>query len=124
MTSPDIPALRKAVAGAALTTPGVAGLHSGLAHRLAHAWTETTGRPSPPETGVRAEHAAGGSGWHIEVRCLLSEGHRALDVARSVRSGVRSAVLAHLTERSLVEPVTVTVTVTRIIASPTALQES
>ncbi|PZG90156.1 hypothetical protein C1I97_30755 [Streptomyces sp. NTH33] len=113
------PGPRAAAAGAALSVPGVAGLHPGLAHRLAQAtaraWPDAAERLSPSEAGVRADRAADGSGWQVEVRCLVFEGHRPLDVARNVRSRVRSAVLAHLTAHGLAEPLTVTVTVARIV---------
>lgn len=120
MTSPATPTLRSVAAQAALTVPGVAGLQSGLAHRLAraatHAWPQTAARAAQPEAGVRAGRAPDGSGWHVDVRCVLSEGHRALDVAREVRSRVHSAARAHLREHHVTDAVTVTVTVTGIIA--------
>ncbi len=128
MAASHAPSPRTAAAYAALSVPGVAGLHPGLAHRLAqataHAWPDTDERLSLSEAGVRADRAADGSGWQVEVRCLVSEGHRPLDVSRNVRSRVRSAVLAHLTAHGLAEPLTVTVTVTRIIIPAGARTEA
>lgn len=72
----------------------------------------------PPEAGIRADRAPDGSGWRIEVRCVLAEGHRALDTARNVHDRVRTAVTSHLATHGVVEPVTVSVTVTRIAARP------
>lgn len=119
MAAPHAPSPLRAAADAALSAPGVAGLHPRLTHRLAQAtsraWPDTAEWLSPSETGVRADRAADGSGWRVEVRCLVSEDHRPLDVARDVRSRVRSAVLAHLTAHGRTEPLTVTVTVTRIV---------
>ncbi|MFF7974353.1 hypothetical protein [Streptomyces sp. NPDC007905] len=120
MTSPASLILRSAAAQAALTVPGVAGLQPGLAHRLAraaaHTWSQTAARPTPPEADVRADRSPDGSGWHVDIRCILYEGHRALDVAREVRSRVHSAAQAHLSEERLTGPITVTVTVTGVIA--------
>ncbi|MGW7426803.1 hypothetical protein ACWGJB_43640 [Streptomyces sp. NPDC054813] len=104
-------------AEAALAVPGVTGLQPRLAQRLAAAAaptrTSTASHRTTPEAGVRAERAPEGSGWHIEVRCALAEGRRALDVARNVHGRVRTAVISHLATQ---EPVSVTVTVTRIVA--------
>ncbi|MBW8798155.1 MAG: hypothetical protein JF597_32575 [Streptomyces sp.] len=107
-------------AEAALAVPGVAGLQPRLAHRLAAAALPTrpgtTAAHTPPEAGVRADRAPDGSGWHVEVRCILAEGHRALDTARSVHDRVQAAVVSHLAAHGAPEAVTVTVTVTRIVA--------
>jgi uncharacterized alkaline shock family protein YloU len=115
MTTVDPTTLLGVAAEAALTVPGVSTLQPRLAHRLAAAAASTRTQPAsrrpPPEAGVRAERAPDGSGWHIEVRCALAEGRRALDVARNVHGRVRTAVVSRLAAR---EPVTVTVTVTRI----------
>ena len=100
-------------AEAALAVPGVAGLHPRLAQRLAAA-ARTAWQAVSPETGVRAVRAPDGTGWHIEVRCVLAEGHRALDIARNVHDRVRTAVLSHLATQDAPEPVTVAVTVIRI----------
>ncbi|MEU2228453.1 hypothetical protein [Streptomyces sp. NPDC018347] len=105
-------------AEAALAVPGVTGLQPRLSRRLAAAAaptpTDATPHGTSPEAGVRADRAPGGSGWHIEVRCVLAEGRRALDVARNVHDRVGAAVNSHLTALDAVEPVTVEVTVTRI----------
>ncbi|WP_316778674.1 Asp23/Gls24 family envelope stress response protein [Streptomyces sasae] len=117
MTTVDPTALLGVAAEAALGVPGVTGLQPRLAHRLAAAAAPTRTHPvshrTPPEAGVRAERAPDGPGWHIEVRCVLDEGRRALDVARTVHGRVRTAVISRL---AAPEPVTVTVTVTRIAA--------
>ncbi|MFE9168298.1 hypothetical protein ACFYNZ_02025 [Streptomyces kebangsaanensis] len=109
---------------AALAVPGVAGLQPRLSHRLAAAAaptrTDTAPHRTSPEAGIRADRAPDGSGWHIEVRCVLAEGQRALDTARSVHDRVEAAVLSHLAAPGALEAtaVTVTVTVTRIEAGP------
>ncbi|TFV34419.1 Asp23/Gls24 family envelope stress response protein [Streptomyces sp. T1317-0309] len=109
-------------AEAALAVPGVAGLQPRLAHRLAAAASptrpETTAERIPPEAGVRTDQVPDGSGWHIEVRCILTEGHRAVDTARNVHDQVRAAVLSYLAAHGapVAVTVTVTVTVTRIAA--------
>ncbi|MFI5672877.1 hypothetical protein [Streptomyces sp. NPDC051704] len=112
--------LLSVAAEAALTVPGVAGLQPRLAQRLAAAAAPTspltTPHHTPPEAGIRADRAPDGSGWHLEVRCVLAESHRALDTARNVHDRVRSAVISHLSTHGAAEPVTVTVTVTRIAA--------
>jgi hypothetical protein len=108
-------------AEAALAIPGVAGLHSRLAHRLAAAAaptrTDTTPHLTSREAGIRADRAPDGSGWRIEVRCVLAEGRRALDIARIVHDRVGAAVVSHLTALGVAERVTVEVTVTRIVTA-------
>ncbi|MEU7299914.1 hypothetical protein [Streptomyces sp. NPDC007206] len=120
MTATGTTALLGVAAEAALTVPGVTGLQPRLAHRLAAVaaptWANTTPHRAPPDAGVRADRAPGGSGWHIEVRCVLTEGRRALDIARNVHDRVAAAVIAHLATRGVAEPVTVAVTVTGIAA--------
>ncbi|MEU6592406.1 hypothetical protein ABZ923_24790 [Streptomyces sp. NPDC046881] len=105
-------------AEAALAVPGVTGLQPPLSRRLAAAaapsLTDTTPYHTPPEAGIRADRAPGGSGWHIEVRCTLAAGRRALDVAQNVHDRVGAAVITHLAAFDAVERVTVGVTVTRI----------
>ena len=105
---------------AALAVPGVAGLQPRLSHRLAAAAaptrTDTAPHRTSPEAGIRADRAPDGSGWHIEVRCVLAEGQRALDTARSVHDRVEAAVLSRLAALGVAERVTVAVTVTRITA--------
>jgi len=120
MTVTGTPALLGAAAEAALAVPGVAGLQPRLAHRLAAAaaptGANTTPHRTPPEAGVRADRAPDGSGWHIEVRCVMTEGRRALDIARNVHDRVAATVMAHLAAHGVAEPVTVAVTVTGIAA--------
>ncbi|MFD9659961.1 hypothetical protein, partial [Streptomyces mirabilis] len=114
------PTLLGVAAEAALAVPGVAGLQPRLAHCLAAAaaptWTDTAAHRMPPEAGIRADRAPDGSGWRIEVRCVLAEGQRALDIARNVHDRVGAAVIAHLATHGVAEPVTIAVTVTRIAA--------
>lgn len=107
-------------AEAALAVPGVAGLQPRLAHRLAAAATlsrtDTTPHRASREAGIRADRAPDGSGWHVEVRCVLAAGQRALDIARNVHDRVEAAVVSYLAAHGVVERVTVEVTVTRIAA--------
>ncbi|MFE9847007.1 hypothetical protein [Streptomyces goshikiensis] len=120
MTTADTASLLNVAAEAALAIPGVAGLQPRFANRLAAATAPT--RPGttpphmPPEAGIRADRAQDGSGWHIEVRCVLTESHPALDIAGHVHDRVRTAVSSHLATQGAAEPVTATVTVTRIVA--------
>ncbi|MBZ9638283.1 Asp23/Gls24 family envelope stress response protein [Streptomyces sp. PSKA30] len=113
----DATAVRQAVAEAALAVPGVVSLQPTLASRLAGAaarvWPNATSL-SRPGSGVRAEPAPDDSGWHVEVRCVLGEGHRAVDVAREVHDEARSALVVLLAAHGSPESVTVTVTVTNI----------
>ncbi|MFJ4523695.1 hypothetical protein ACIP4Y_22510 [Streptomyces sp. NPDC088810] len=105
-------------AEAALAVPGVAGLHPRLSHRLAAVAaptrTDAAQLRTSPEAGIRAARAPDGSGWQIEVRCVLAEGRRALDVAQNVHDRVGAAVVSHLAALDAVQPVAVEVTVTRI----------
>ncbi|MFD9006559.1 hypothetical protein ACFV0T_37385 [Streptomyces sp. NPDC059582] len=118
MTTVRTTTVLSVAAEAALTVPGVAGLQPRLAHRLAAAVTptgaDTTPHRTPPEAGVRADRAPDGSGWRIEVRCVLAEGPRTLDTARNVHDRVEAAVISHLAALDAAERVTVAVTVTRI----------
>jgi hypothetical protein len=122
MTATGTTTLVGAAAEAALAVPGVAGLHPRLVHCLAAAATstrtDTAPHRMPPEAGIRADRAPDGSGWRIEVRCVLAGGHRTLDTARTVHDRVRTAATSHLATHGVVEPVTVSVTVTRIAARP------
>ncbi|MEV4452431.1 MULTISPECIES: Asp23/Gls24 family envelope stress response protein [Streptomyces] len=124
MTATGTPTLLGVAAEAALAVPGVAGLQPRLAHCLAAAAaatrTDTAPHRMPPEAGIRADRAPDGSGWRIEVRCVLAEGYRALDTARSVHERVRTAVSSHPATHDVAKPVTVTVavTVTRVAAPP------
>ncbi|MEV5010243.1 hypothetical protein [Streptomyces sp. NPDC055692] len=121
MAATGTPPPLSVAAAAALAVPGVAGLQPRLAHRLAAAASpagpETTAQRTP-EAGIRIDQAPDGSGWHIEVRCVLTEGHRAVDTARNVHDQVRAAILSYLAahDAPVAVSVTVTVTVTRIAA--------
>ncbi|MFE9093731.1 hypothetical protein [Streptomyces sp. NPDC007264] len=118
MTAVGTATLLGVAAEAALAVPGVAGLQPRLAHRLAAAAaparTDATPHRAPPEAGIRADLAPDGSGWHVEVRCVLAEGRRAVDVARNVHDEVRAAVASQLAGHGVAIPVTVAVTVTGI----------
>lgn len=98
----------------------MAGLQPRLAHRLAAAAAPTRADTTPhrasPEAGIRADRAPDGCGWHIEVRCVLAEGRRALDIARNVHDQVGAALISHFAALGVAEPVTVAVTVTGIAA--------
>ncbi|MFF8424343.1 hypothetical protein ACF07Y_04190 [Streptomyces sp. NPDC016566] len=116
MTAVGTTALLGVAAEAALAVPGVAALQPRLARRLAAAAAPTRADTTPPEAGVRADRAPDGSGWHIEVRCVLTEGRRALDIARIVHDRVTAALVTHLATLGAAEPVTVAVTVTGVAA--------
>ncbi|MET9831824.1 hypothetical protein ABZ078_21550 [Streptomyces sp. NPDC006385] len=120
MAATDATPLLRVAAEAALAVPGVVGLQPRLAHRLAAAasstWPETTAERVPSEASVRIDRAPDGPGWHVEVRCVLAEGPRALDTARTVHHQVRAAVISHLAAHGAPAAATVTVTVTRIVA--------
>ncbi|MFD8609976.1 hypothetical protein [Streptomyces sp. NPDC059631] len=117
---PAATALPRVASEAALAVPGVAALDPRLTRRLAAAAAparpDATPRRVPPEAAVRAGRAPDGTGWHIEVRCVLSGRRRALDVARDVHDRVAAAAVAHLTMLGAVEPVTVEVVVTGVVA--------
>ncbi|WP_460106675.1 Asp23/Gls24 family envelope stress response protein [Streptomyces sp. YKOK-J1] len=119
MTVVGATTLPGAAVEAALAVPGVVGLQPRLSHRLAAAAESARPGALPhrtPEAGVLACRSPDGSGWHIEVRCVLSGGRRALDVARNVHDRVAEAVISHLAALDAVERVTVEVTVTGIAA--------
>lgn len=116
MTATGTTALPGVAAEAALAVPGVAALQPRLARRLAAAAAPTRADTTPPEAGIRADRAPDGSGWHIEVRCVLTEGRRALDIARNVHDRVTAALVTHLATHGAAEPVTVAVAVTGIAA--------
>ncbi|MEW2135357.1 Asp23/Gls24 family envelope stress response protein [Streptomyces sp. NPDC005409] len=111
--------VREAAARAAVGVPGVAALQPVLADRLAAAAVRVRrgvgADPRPAAPGVRVEPDSG-SGWHVEVRCIVHEGGRVVDVARQVREEVRAAVSTHLIREGSPGPVTVRVTVTRTLA--------
>ncbi|MFJ1996997.1 Asp23/Gls24 family envelope stress response protein [Streptomyces asiaticus] len=117
MTAVRTTSVERIAARAALAVPGVSELQPSLRQALAEAATRvrrTLGSVAPsPETGIQAERAPRTGAWHVEVRCVLDEDRRALDTARDVREGVRSAVDAYATRHGIPGPVTVVVTVTR-----------
>ncbi|MFI7351469.1 hypothetical protein ACIBSR_35055 [Streptomyces sp. NPDC049936] len=116
MTAVDPGSVERAVAHAALSVPGVAGLQPGLGRSLAHAahaanTQRAHGTAAPaPGAGVRARYARDGGVWHVEVRCVLTEGGRALDTARAVRARALAAV-----NRQAPGNCVVAVTITRIV---------
>ncbi|MGW0771316.1 hypothetical protein [Streptomyces sp. NPDC002676] len=121
MTAIRTATLLGVAAEAALAVPGVAGLQPRLSHRLAAAAAPNQTDATPhrsPEAGIRADRAPDGSGWHIEVRCVLAEGRRALDIAQNVHDRVEAVVLSHLAAHDAAERVTVEVVVTRIADRP------
>ncbi|WP_329471599.1 hypothetical protein OIE75_19485 [Streptomyces sp. NBC_01723] len=98
MTAVDPRSVERAVAHAALSVPGVAGLQPGLGRSLADAAHAAQGQHAPgtvapaPGAGVRARYARDSGVWHVEVRCVLTEGRRALETARAVRARARAAL--------------------------------
>ncbi|MBT2452527.1 Asp23/Gls24 family envelope stress response protein [Streptomyces sp. ISL-43] len=109
--------IHQAAARAALDVPGVAALQPGLADRLAGAASRArhaTGGAGtlPTEAGIRTERTSEGC-WHVEVRCVVHEDHRVLDVAQQVREHVRAAVTTLLGQHGTPAPVAVLVTVIR-----------
>ncbi|MFD9094949.1 hypothetical protein [Streptomyces collinus] len=116
MTATGTTALLGVAAEAALAVPGVATLQPRLARRLAAAAAPTRADSTPSEAGIRADRAPDGSGWRVEVRCVLAEGRQALEIARNVHDRVTAAVGTHLATHGVAEPVTVAVTVTGIAA--------
>jgi hypothetical protein len=106
-------------AQAALAVRGVAALQPDLGQRLASAASRTwhaAGIPAPPaRAGIRVERAPDAPGWRLEVRCVLHKDRRVVDAARQVREQVQAAAVAHLTAHGTSEPVTVLVTVTRLV---------
>ncbi|MBT2404926.1 MULTISPECIES: Asp23/Gls24 family envelope stress response protein [unclassified Streptomyces] len=118
MTSTHSTDVHQTAARAALEVPGVAALQPALADRLAAAASRVRhvvgAAPHPDVTGIRAEHVPE-SGWRVEVRCVLHDGRRVVDVARQVRERVRTAVSTYLTQHGAPAPVTVQVTVTRTL---------
>ncbi|MFG3162776.1 hypothetical protein ACGFY8_23250 [Streptomyces sp. NPDC048232] len=120
MTAVDPRSVERAVAHAALSVPGVAGLQPGLGRSLAdaaHAAHAAHAQHAPgadaapaPGAGVRARYARDSGVWHVEVRCVLTEGRRALDTARAVRARARAAV-----NRQAPGGCVVAVTITRIV---------
>ncbi|MEU7551131.1 hypothetical protein AB0B01_02020 [Streptomyces sp. NPDC044571] len=118
MTSTPSTDVREAAARAALDVPGVAALQPVLADRLAAVASrvrhDVDADPHPAVAGIRAERVPE-SGWHVEVRCMVHDGRRVVDVARQVCEHVQAAVTAHLVRHGSPAPVTVQVTVTRTL---------
>ncbi|WUD77417.1 hypothetical protein OG937_39770 [Streptomyces sp. NBC_00510] len=119
MTGCDPADIRRSAAEAALGVDGVLGLQPTLASRLARA----ASRPVPgaahdrfasPLSGIRVARDPDGSGWQVEIRCVLAEGHRAVDVARTVHDRTRASLMPLVTAHGSGEALTVTVTITRI----------
>ncbi|MFF4498382.1 hypothetical protein [Streptomyces sp. NPDC001546] len=118
MTSTLGEEVRSVAARAALGVPGVAALQPVLADRLAAAAAlvrHGSGAAAHPlVAGIRTERVRD-DGWDVEVRCVLYDGHRVVDVARQVREQVRAAVSAHLARLGSPATVSVRVTVTRTV---------
>lgn len=110
--------VRETAGRAALAVPGVAELQPSLGQSLAEAAVRVRqalgSAVRTSQAGVRADRTPRTGGWHVEVRCVLREDRRTVDVARDVHDHVRAAVLSHVTRRGAPGPVTVEVTVTRI----------
>ncbi|WP_405442497.1 hypothetical protein OG373_34555 [Streptomyces avidinii] len=112
--------IHRAAARAALDVPGVVALQPALADRLALAASRVYEAVAAGATGhheaagVRCELTPVGA-WHVEVRCILDQDHRVVDVARRVRESVRTAVTSYLAQHGRAAPVTVVVTVTRTV---------
>lgn len=108
--------VERTAANAALSVPGVVELQPTLRQSLAGAATSVrqfVGSPAPsPEAGIRTETRAGTGDWHLEVRCVVTEDRRALDIARDVHDHVQAAVASHGAHRG--SPPRITVTLTRI----------
>lgn len=104
--------IRRSAAEAALAVSGVLALQPTLASRLAGAAgpvrKAAANEIASPLSGIRVARDPDGSGWQVEIRCVLAEGHRAVDVARTVHDRTRASLIR------LVTPLTVTVTVIRI----------
>ncbi|MCF3961116.1 hypothetical protein [Streptomyces fuscigenes] len=116
MSVPEGVEVPRVAARAALAVPGVTGLQRTLRRSLADAAHRVPARREAPshEAGVRARHDRRSGTWHLEVRCVLDDGRRALDAARDVRDSVRTRVGSHLADLEAEAPVDVTVEVTRI----------
>ncbi|MCZ4102232.1 MULTISPECIES: Asp23/Gls24 family envelope stress response protein [Streptomyces] len=119
MTAATDQDIRQAAAYAALDVPGVAALQPGLADRLAATaarlrYTAGGIDTHSTEVGIRTERTSE-DGWHVEVRCVVHESHRVLDVAQQVHENVHAAVTALLAEHATHAPVAVLVTVIRTV---------
>ncbi|MFD5878410.1 hypothetical protein NRK68_01075 [Streptomyces yangpuensis] len=122
MTTAEREGVQRTAARAALGVRDVVALQPALAERLALAACrvfEAVGSGAaraPVGAGVRCEIAPDGV-WHLEVRCILDEDHRVVDVARRVRADVKAAVSTYLAQHDAARPLTVrvVVSVTRTI---------
>ena len=122
MTACDPAVIRQIAAAAALAVSGVLSLQPTLASRLAAA----ASRAAPgaedsftsPLSGIRVIRDADDHGWRVEVRCVLAEGNRAVDVARTVHDRTRACLTPLITAYSSADTLALTVTVTRITRTP------
>lgn len=122
MTGCDPADLRRSAAEAALGVDGVLGLQPTLASRLARAATRpvqgAADNRASPLSGIRVARCPDGSGWQVEIRCVVAEGHRAVDVARAVHDRARASLMPLVTAHETGKALTVTVTITRIARTP------
>ncbi|WP_405015264.1 hypothetical protein [Kitasatospora sp. NBC_01539] len=113
MTSAAVHEIQAAAAQAALAHPQVAALQPTLADRLTAAAASLHAASRPP-AAVRVHRPPTGTGWHVEVRCIVHRDRRILDTARQVRESVRAALTATGFVNAA-ESLTVTVTVTGVL---------
>jgi hypothetical protein len=123
MTGCDPSGIRQIAAEAALAVRGVIGLQPTLASRLAQAASRAVqgaadSRFASPLSGIRVVRDPDDSSWRVEVRCVLAEGHRAVDVARTVHDRTRASLIPVLRAHGNSEALAVTVTITRIARTP------
>lgn len=105
--------IRRSAAEAALAVSGVLALQPTLLSRLAGAAgpvrEAADNEIASPLSGIRvARDPDTGPADRWRYACVLAEGHRAVDVARTVHDRTRASLIR------LVAPLTVTVTVIRI----------
>ncbi|MFJ4851550.1 MULTISPECIES: hypothetical protein [unclassified Streptomyces] len=124
MTACTIADIRQVAAETTLAVPGVVALQPTLASRLAQAASRQVpgvrgdGLASP-RSGIRVTSGEEGSGWIVEVRCVMTEGLRALDVARTVHDRTTASLLTLLATHGLpAKALTVIVTITRMSHPP------
>ncbi|TDC63446.1 Asp23/Gls24 family envelope stress response protein [Streptomyces hainanensis] len=101
---PTADRLAQRAARAAREVEGVAYLRPGLAALL-------RGADHPRPAGVRVRHRTEPERWAIELHLAVLAGHRALDVARTVRAAVAEAARETLPARARLS---VKVTITNI----------
>ncbi|MFF3467216.1 hypothetical protein ACWCQN_41945 [Streptomyces sp. NPDC001984] len=75
-------------------------------------------RFTSPLSGIRVVRDPDDSGWRVEVRCVVADGHRAVDVARTVHDRTRASLVPLLTTYGNGRTLAVTVTITRIARVP------